>query len=286
MNNFTLLTPKDPQDAFSLLKRYEDAKTFVISGGTDLIPLLRSGALKAGYLVDINPLRLNAITETDDAIAIGAACTFKQLYTNGAITKYLPALAEAAKSVGAVQTRGLATIGGNLCAAVPSLDSAPALFVYNAELKIASAKGARVVPVTDFFVGPKKTVLNPKEEILTEIIVKKPPAGFASTFRKFGRRAALTLSIANAAFGCEVNAGKIANAAACVGACAPVPVKLSEAEEYLNGKDINSISFDTLDSLVKSAIRPISDIRASKEYRSELAAALIRGQVRDILGRE
>ena len=283
MKNFSMLTPETLADVFSMLSAHADAKTFVLAGGTDLIPNLRAEVIAADYLIDITGLGLDKITETETDITIGATCTFKQIFNNKAVCTYLPALAAAAKSVGAVQTRGLATIGGNVVSAVPSVDSAPSLLVYDTQVTIVSPAGERVIPITEFFKGPRKTECQ-KGEILTKFVIKKPSASFKAVFKKFGRRNALSLSIVNAAFGCDVKDGKISNPRGCVGACAATPVRLPEAEKYLDGKSLNGIDFYALDKFVQGAIRPITDIRASAEYRNDLAAALIRKEVKEVLG--
>jgi carbon-monoxide dehydrogenase medium subunit len=286
MKKFILLEPQTLDEAFTMLAKHKDANTFILAGATDLIPQLRSGAVSADYLVDITRLGLNTITETEDRIIIGSTCTLKEVLGNPAVTKYLPALAEACNSVGAIQTRGLATIGGNSCSAVPSLDSAPPLFVYNADYILTGANNPRVVNVRDFFLAPRQTAIVKNEEILTAISVPKPSADFTARFTKFGRRAALSLSIVNCCVGCRQADGKMYAVSCCIGACAATPVRIPAAEEYLEGKGLGDICFEKLQEHVKAGILPISDIRASAEYRLDLAAALVCKQVRNILGSE
>jgi CO/xanthine dehydrogenase FAD-binding subunit len=132
-------------------------------------------------------------------------------------------------------------------------------------------------------VGLRRTKIVPKEDIMTEIFVPKNPANYASDFAKFGRRNALSLSIVNAAYGCVFANGTIEKPRAVIGACATTPRRLYDAEKYLEGKTKATLDYDKLDELVKGGICPISDIRASAEYRKELAAALIRKQVRAIV---
>lgn len=283
MKNFELLTPQSLAEAFTFLKEHKGSKIQVLAGGTDLLPVMRSEAVNMDYLVDIMGLGLDAISETEDGLVIGACCTFKQIYTNGLVKKYFPDFCKAAESIGAVQTRGLATLGGNICSAVPSLDGGPSLMIHEARFKLVSETGERWVESEDFFVGPRRTKLVPGEEIMTEIFIPKTPAGYRADFTKFGRRNALSLSIVNAAFGCVVENGAIARPRGCVGACAATPRRLYAAEKYLEGKTLETLDFDQLDEEVKACIAPISDIRASAEYRSDLAAALIRQQVRGIL---
>lgn len=286
MENFLALEPKTLKEAFQMMAEHKDARTFLMAGATDLIPPLRAKAIEADYLIDITQLGLNTITETEDSIIIGATCTMKQVYTNPLVLRYIPAVADACRSVGAVQTRGLATIGGNSCVALPSLDSAPPLFVYNADYILSSEGGERVVNVHDFFAGPRKTVLRKNEEILTAISVPKAADDFRASFCKFGRRAALTLSIVNCCLGAHIRDGRIYGASSCIGACAPTPVRIPALETYLEGKSFDEIDYAKVKGLVSEGIHPISDIRASSAYRSELAGSLIFKQIRYIFGVE
>lgn len=284
MEIFKALEPTSLKEAFEMLAAHQDANTFIMAGATDLIPPMRSKDIKADYLIDITKLGLNTITETKDRVIIGATCTMKQVYNDPVIKKYFPALADGCRSLGAVQTRGLATIGGNACVALPSLDSAPALFVYNADYIISSSAGERIVNVHDFFMGPRRTVLNKKSEILTAISVPKPDPAFQARFTKFGRREALSLSIVNCSLGFRLMDGRAFDASTCVGACAATPVRIPALEAYLDGKSYVEIDRDEVMRLVREGIHPISDIRASAEYRYHLAGALVYKQIRDIFG--
>ncbi|MBS3942861.1 MAG: FAD binding domain-containing protein, partial [Dethiobacter sp.] len=238
MKNFCLLTPETLDHAFNMLAEHAGARTLVLAGGTDLIPNIRADLLAPDYLVDLTGLGFDQISASDDRIIIGSTATFKQICSADPVCKYLPALADAARSVGAVQTRAIATMGGNVCSAVPSLDSAPVLMIYEAEVRLASSGGERFVPIAEFFLAPRKSARQ-EGEILTAFIFRKPASEFKAKFIKFGRRNAVSLSIVNVAFGAEIRGGKITGARGAVGACAPTPVRLAAAEEYLNGKDLH-----------------------------------------------
>ena len=283
MNQFTIIEPKSQDEFFAMLEEHEDKKVFVMAGGTDIIPLARARAINPDYLIDMHCLKANRIIDKEDSISIGALCTFKQLEKSELIRKFFPSFAKAAESVGAVQTRGLATLGGNICSAVPSFDSAPPLLIYRAVCMLVSASGSRTVPLVDFVTGPRRTALK-KGEILLEVILPKPEAGFISDFEKFGRRNALSLSIVNTAVGFVVENEVVRNPAVAVGACGATPLLISEVANFLNGKKWGDIDVAELDAIVRAGIKPISDIRATAEYRSDLAAALVRGSVRKLLG--
>ena len=272
MREFTMDRPRNLLLALQMLKDADQA-TCVLAGGTDILPTMRKGAADFHRLIDITLLGLHEITDCGDAVSVGATCTFKQLYQSETIQKHLPLLAKAAKSIGAVQTRGLATIGGNLCSAVPSLDSAPVLFALGAKLHLASLEGERVVSIDDFFVGPRRTVCK-KEEVLTKIVVKKPAPKFAGEFFKFGRRSALSLSIVNVAVGLCVQEGVIEDIRSCIGACGPKPVRPVAVEGFAKGKPLEAVLCPQLVALIANSISPIDDIRASADYRRHLAVVL------------
>lgn len=282
MKSFVLLTPHSAQEAGQLYARYAEAGCMYISGGTDVIPAIRKGVQTPGYLIDLREVVPTAITEEKEHIRIGAAATNKAVSESELIKTRFPALAMAAGSIGCVQTRGLATIGGNMCAALPSADTAPALYALEARMEILGEHGVRTVSAAEFLVGPRKNCMSPGE-ILLSILLPKAEEGMASHFIKFGRRNALSLSIVNEAVALRLNGERIETARIAIGACAPTPVYAPT--DCLDGKRLSEIDEDAVKAAVASAIRPISDLRASAEYRRELAAALVCKSLRALTGR-
>ncbi len=158
----------------------------------------RAGNTTPEHLVDLAGLGLGYVRQEIDAVKIGATTTFSELLNSELVWRHLPCLAEAVAQIGAVQCRNMATIGGNLCSAVPSADSAPPLLVLDAQVKIAWQNGERVLALEQFFAGPKQSVLE-QGEILAEIEVPIPPPRTGTSFLKLGRRRAMTLAIVNVA---------------------------------------------------------------------------------------
>jgi len=270
------IRPSDLSKALEALEEHGPGAR-VIAGGTDLIPSMRARTQLPSCLVDIQGLGLDTITRTEGFVRIGATCTFSELARSGIIREMFPVLREAASAIGAVQTRNLATIGGNLSSAVPSCDSAPALYVLKARLTLISLRQQRVIPVEEFFQGPRRTVLAPAE-ILAWIDIPVPPDRSGSAFLKIGRRKALTLAIVNAAASvCVAKDGStVEDATISLGAVAPTPLRARKAEALLKG-------YMWSEELVKEAAwvasgetSPISDIRASADYRRELCKVLVR----------
>ncbi len=142
----------------------------VPAGGADLLVELKSASRVPRVVVDITRAAdLKGIAVTDQGLRIGAVVTHAEIMRSPLIREMFPALADAAHTIGAVQTRNLATLGGNLVTYVPSMDSGPTLVALDALVTIAGPGGRRQLPLTGFFAGPRKTILKP-EELLVEII--------------------------------------------------------------------------------------------------------------------
>lgn len=273
---FEYTKPSNEKELFALLDKYNDKNVRLLAGGTDLLPTIRSGKLSVNCLIDINFLSLNEISEKDGSVHIGATVSFRQLTFNGLIRDKFPALVKAANSVGAVQTRSLATIGGNICSAIPSCDSAPILIALRAKLLLRGRDEQRIVAIEDFFKGPRSSILN-SDELLYEIIIPLPKNGAKADFIKFGRRKALTLAIVNGAAMLELDKEKkVLDCRIALGAVAPVPVRACEAEAFLIGKKVNYENIDAVSRIIAREISPISDIRASAEYRLKMSQVIVK----------
>ena len=200
------------------------------------------------------------------------------------IARNVPALAEAAKSMGSWQIRNRGTIGGNLCNASPAADLVPPLLVFDASLKAVSLDGERVMPIEEFFRGPGVTALK-RDELLLEVRIPIRP-GVSSCFMKLGRRKAFTLSVVSAACSVRVEGGAIKDAKLALGAVAPTPIRVREVERKLKGigvDDEKSIS-EAIEE-VKSHVRPITYIRATAEYRREMSYVLAKRAVMEAIRR-
>src|ERR1700674_5742234 len=178
MRPFEVYAAKDSNDAVALLPHHSaTSKVKVIAGGTDLLADLKFSAHSPDMIVDISRVEdLKGLKITDEGLSIGALVTHTQIMRSPVIQEMFPALVDAAHTIGAVQTRNLGTLGGNLVTAVPSMDSGPTLMALEAIASIQGPDGRREVPLTDFFLGPRKTVLK-ADEILAEIIIPKQNLG-------------------------------------------------------------------------------------------------------------
>ena len=281
-STFEYLKPHDLASTLDVLDQLKGKRIEVLAGGTDLIPMLRSGMRKPDYVIDLGDKGLDDLIFESDCVRIGALVTFTTLCEHPGIRKKLPAIAESAIEVGAIQCRNLATIGGNVCNAVPSLDSGPPLLALGASFRLQSKGKVRAVRSEEFFVGPRRTALQPGE-ILTEIIVPLEEQ-FRANFLRFGRRKALTLSIVNGAVGLATNSNReIVNARIALGAVAPTPIRAYQTEQFLQGRKVSSELLAQAASMAATDISPISDLRASAEYRRKLTTVLVGRALENVL---
>jgi carbon-monoxide dehydrogenase medium subunit len=191
------------------------------------------------------------------------------------IQEMFPALVAAAHTIGAVQTRNLGTLGGNLVTAVPSMDSGPTLMALEAIVSIQGPDGRRELPLTEFFLGPRKTVLKP-DEILAEIIIPKQNLGKPTHFLKFGLRKGQALALVNvgASFWVDEESNTFVAPRIGLGAVAPKVIRAPQAEAYLEGREITPEAMAEAGRIAATDARPISDFRASANYRKNLVAVL------------
>jgi carbon-monoxide dehydrogenase medium subunit len=184
-------------------------------------------------------------------------------------------LVDAAHTIGAVQTRNLGTLGGNLVTAVPSMDSGPTLMALEAIASIQGPDGCRDVPLTDFFLGPRKTVLK-ADEILAEIVIPKQNLGKPTHFLKFGLRKGQALALVNSAASFWVDWDKHTFVAPRIGlgAVAPKVIRATQAEAFLEGRKITPEVMAEAGMIAANDAKPITDFRASAGYRKNLVAVL------------
>jgi carbon-monoxide dehydrogenase medium subunit len=228
-------------------------------------------------LIDLAGLDLSYIRVEAGIIRIGAMTTVAKLLASESVQGNFTCLAEAAEEFGAIQTKSMATLGGNLCSAVPSADLAPPLLILAAQVIIAGQNGDRVLPLEQFFTGPKKSVLT-AGEILTEIELPVPPPRTGTSFLKLGRRQAMTLAVVNVAAlvslaedGRTVESARIA-----LGAVAPTPLRAGHAENLLQGQELSDALIEKAAFTAATEIVPISDLRATAEYRRDVSQVLVK----------
>jgi CO/xanthine dehydrogenase FAD-binding subunit len=248
-----------------------------VAGCTNVIPDLRARAVSPKFLVNLQGLEgMSGITEEKDAVSVGALTTMTDLAVSEIIKTWAPALASAAGQMGNPLIRNRATLGGNLADASPAADSAPPLLSLEAVIHTVRADGGkREIPVDRFFEGPHRTVLG-AEEILTRVTFPKPKDPSKSAYIKLGLRNASAISVVSVALLIEMEGENCRKARVALGSVAPTPMRAYGVEKTLEGKKIGETIKDTCADLIKGEISPISDIRASAEYRRWTASVLFR----------
>jgi carbon-monoxide dehydrogenase medium subunit len=268
-------------EALRFLRKNPDSK--IIAGGTDLVIQLRSKKVEARKILDISRIsELRYVQDESRYVRIGALTTIEELKNSGVIKVYAQPLWIAVNNFAVWQVRNTATIGGNICNASPAADTAPPLIVLEAELKLQNIGGERGVKVEEFFKGPGETIIG-KDEILTEIVIPKKDSGWRYSFIKLGKRYSHILSIVSVAVGLNIDDSKIEDVIVALGSVAPTPVRAKSVEEYLRERQATSKLIEEASREVVKDIKPISDVRASAEYRIEMSKVLVRRALNECL---
>jgi carbon-monoxide dehydrogenase medium subunit len=270
------------REAVGMLAEHQ-GQTKLLCGGTDLMLFLQDGVFSPDYVVDVRNLpELNQVAYDDRrGLTLGAAVPLRTIETSPLIQEKYPQLALGAHEIGSVQIRNLGSAGGNVCTATPSADIAPALVSLEAVARVASARGERSIPMDQFFTGVRRTVLEP-DEILVEFQI--PPAGprTSGTYIKLDTRPQMDLAIVGVATTLTLapRDSVIEKIAISLGAFAPTPIRARQAEEILTGRPLTDALLAEAGRAAANAARPISDVRASADYRREQCDLLTRRAVR------
>ena len=275
MKPFDFIKPDNQEAAIAALEAHSpDVR--VLAGGTDYLVELKHANKSPGTVVDVSQVsELKGIDEIDDGLRIGAGVTHTEIMADPLIKKYAPAMIDAAHTVGAVQTRNLGTLGGNLVTCVPSMDSGPTLVALEAEATVAGPTGSRSVPLTEFFVGPRQTILAP-DELLIDVVIPRKNLSKPTKFYKFGLRKGQALALVNAASSLWVKDGKFTDVRISLGAVSPVVIRAPQAEASLEGETVSDDLINGAGRIAVTECKPINDFRASLEYRNDLIEVLTR----------
>jgi CO/xanthine dehydrogenase FAD-binding subunit len=286
MSNPQYVAPDSLADALRI-KSESGAGARVIAGGTDLILRMRDRVFTPELLVDLCRIPLTGISLGSDQMCIGPSVSLSQILAHEDIAGLFPALAEACRPFAGPPIRNRATLGGNIVNASPAADLVPPLIAYDARVVLSSVSGDREVPLAEFFTGPGQTVLEP-DEILTEVKLPLMPARTAAHFIKLGQRRSMAISIVNLCTRLSLaEDGKITTARIALGAVAPTPMRAVAAEKALTGKALSPELIEQAAQLASEEISPISDVRASGDYRRRMTGVLVRRALtvtRDELG--
>ncbi len=256
--------PTKVEEAVRLLA--EEGRT-IIAGGTDLLvnPRYMRGVRE---VIDIQRLDLDYIIVEKSWLRIGAGATMRQVALHPTIQQLADGLlARSAAVCASPNIRNMATLVGNVASALPSADTPPALLALDAQVVLLGSKGERIVPLNRFFTGPARSIC--QQELLCELRIPLPPIALPDRhggFYKIGRSAD-DISLVNAATMLTIQNNTITSARLVLGAVAPVPLHCKQAEQALLNQPASEETFQRVAEIVREEVSPISDQRASAEYR-------------------
>jgi len=271
------------EDALAILDT-EKQKARIIAGGTDLVLELKKGLHpEVRTLIDINRIPdLDKIWEEGEYVHIGPLVTHNHALVSKTLIKYALPLVKASQSIGAAQIRNVGTIFGNVITGSPANDTISPLIALDAELLIQSKSGKKWVNLTDFYLGVRKTVLSPSE-MVTDLRFKKLRPEHKGSFIKYLLRNVHGISVANVTVILGFKNELVNDARISLGAVSPTIFRIEKAEKYILGKKISAETITETGRLCFEAATPISDIRASEEYRDHILPLLIEKAISEIL---
>lgn len=253
-----------------------------VAGATDVILRLHLGKLAARRLVSIAEVsELAFVRETNGQVRLGANTLVTDLLTHPLVVREYPCLVRCAREFASPQIRNRATIGGNIANASPAADTVPALIALGAEVSLRSARRDRRMPLDELFTGPGRTQAE-ADELITEVTLPRRADTFQA-FAKFGNRAANVIAIVNMAMCLRFDGARIAEARVAYGSCAPVPLRARAVEAHLTGRPLDQALVASVGDAVRRDVKPISDVRGSREYKETLAVNATEDALREAL---
>ena len=274
--HFDYAAPTTLEEALRLLaEKGPDAR--VLAGGTDLIIRMRHGLVKPSAIIHLGGIAvLRVITyKLKTGLSIGAAATLAEVAGHPDIRRRYPAVAYAAGETANVQVRNLGTVGGNLCNAAPSADNAPTLMALGAEMVLSGPQGERRVALEQFFKGPGQTVLTPGE-ILTAIQVPTPPPHSGAAYQQVSARGRVDICAASVGAAVVFEGENCKDIRIFLGAVGPTPLRALLTEDLVRGKAWAPELIAQAGEKAAGEARPITDMRASADYRRQMVGVLTR----------
>ncbi len=274
MKRFEYFEPPTLDAAIKLMLQY-NGRSSLMAGGTDLLVEIKEHLRLPDVVINIKKIpNLDYLTYDDvGGLKFGALTTMRTIETSALVQEKYAGLAQATSEVGSIQIRNRATVAGNICRASPSADTLPSLIADGATVKLYGLGGERIILMEQFFTGPGKTVMAP-DEILTEIAVPPPPLHTGKVYIKHGRRLAMELATVGVAVALTLDGARYRQVRIVLGAVAPTPIRVPRAETFLQGKVVNDETMLAAAKIAQETARPISDVRSSATYRSEMVYVL------------
>jgi len=300
MKKYDYLRPQTLEETLSLLNQH-GKKAKLIAGGTDVIVMIKQRVMMPEVLISLRGIPGLDQIQYDGSLRIGAMVTHRAIEKSEVIRRDFSALADAADVLGSVQIRNVATLGGNICTAAPSADTATPLLVLGTQVKIKSLSEERTVPIEDFFTGPGETTLK-RGEVVTEFIIPKPLPHTGSAYWKLQRRLALDLPILGVSVLLSLDRGTVScsdmlcttspissilhtmekdelmckEVRIALGVAAPTPIRTLKAENLLRGKKISDELLDEVANTASIEAQPRDSIRGEAWYRKDMIQVLVK----------
>jgi carbon-monoxide dehydrogenase medium subunit len=301
LKKYEYYKPETIKEAIDLMETLEEAT--YIAGGTDVMVLMRQKKLTPKNLISLRNIQNLAYIDSNNGLRFGSATTHNEIERDDVIRTHYSALNDATSNLGSIQIRNVATIGGNICNAAPSADTACPLLVLDAKVVVVGPKGERAVNIDDFFLGPGKTVLQ-RGELVKEFAIPFFGDNTGSAYIKHTRRKAMDLPIIGVAARITISIGKNGGELRCkdmlctidsisnvlsrfedeelrcedvriaMGVVAPRPIRAKKAEEALKGKVISEKVFEEISEIAASEASPRDSIRGEAWYRREMVKVL------------
>jgi len=280
--DFDYHAPSSIEEAGAILASYgSDAK--VLAGGTDVLSRMKNELIAPKALVSIKNIPdMASITYVPGkGVVIGARVTHNDLVNSELLQQQYPSIPEAAHTMANNQIRNRGTIGGNLVNALPSADLPPILIALDASITLLGRHGKGIVPLEDFFIGPNRAAIEP-DRILTEITIPDQPTT-GSAYFKFGLRQSGAIAVVGVGVSVVASGAHVEQVRIVLGAVGPVPIRAKKAEQLLIGNLATEAALEEVGRAAAAECRPISDIRASQEYRRDMVRVFTKRALRKAL---
>jgi CO/xanthine dehydrogenase FAD-binding subunit len=285
LSQFDYHAPKSVEEAIELLKS-KGPGARLMAGGTDLLIKMRHAGLKPSAIISIKQIpELNHISfDPKKGLIIGATALLADVAEHPDILKHYPTVAQAARGTANVQVRNMGTVIGNLCNASPSADNAPTLLAMGAEVHIKGPGGERKIPLEGFFKGPGLTALKPFE-IVTAVYVPPPASNSGTAYISLSARGKLDCTAVGVSAMVTLKGKVCEDVRVFVGACGPTPIRALNAESLLRGRELTDDLAVESGETAMGETRPITDVRASADYRTKMVSVLTRRAVQKAYNR-
>ena len=282
MRSFDMFVPESIDELLQFLDTHQSA-VHIIANGTDLIKRIQRKQVNPKVLVDITGLQeLKYVKKQDGSIKIGALTTISELTASPLIDRRYDVMGEVARRFGGPSIINMATVGGNICSASSSEDLLPVLLVLEGKVKVRNVHGERTASVESFVTGKRTTGLK-NNEILLETSFPELDADSACSFEKIGMRNSLIIAFVNCATYLKMDktSGVVADARIALNRVnGKIPQRARDTEKNVKGKRLNEESLADAAAALRSELKLTSDFRASDEYRTDVACAILKRTLR------